>query len=54
MAEMKVAVAKLLLNFEVLSTEDTRLDFYDGDLFFLSYPEVKVKLIRRRRRSGSI
>ncbi len=53
MAEMKIAVAKLLLNFEVEATEDTRLDFYDGDLFFLSYPEVKVRLVRRTKSGGS-
>ncbi len=26
---------------------NSRLDFYDGDLFFLSYPEVRVKLEKR-------
>lgn len=30
-----------------------RLDFYNGDLFFLSYPEVKVKLERRRTKEKS-
>jgi hypothetical protein len=47
MSEIKIAMAKLLANYKIVDTPQTKLDFLPGDFFFLSYPEVKVKLERR-------
>ena len=47
MAEIKIGMAKLLANFKIVETPETKLDFQAGDLFFLTYPEVKVKLEKR-------
>jgi cytochrome P450 len=47
MAEMKIAMAKLLAEFRIVSTPETRLDLMEGDSFLFNYPEVRVKLERR-------
>lgn len=47
MVEMKIALAKLLSKYRIVKAPETRLDFTTGDAFFLSYPEVKVKLEAR-------
>ena len=53
MEEMKIAMAKLLFNFEIVDEPDvTKLDFQKGSIFLLSYPEMKVKL-QERKRPGS-
>lgn len=41
---MKITLAKFLTKYRLVATRDTRLEFLKGDLFFLSFPEVKVKL----------
>jgi hypothetical protein len=47
MAEIKIGMAKLLANFKIVYAPETKLDFLPGYFFFLTYPEVKVKLERR-------
>ncbi len=48
MVEMKIALAKLLLKYKILPVPGkTRVDYNLGDPFFLSYPEVIVKLEAR-------
>eukprot|EP00093_Oithona_nana_P005061 05061.XXX_189702_191147_1 [CDS] Oithona nana genome sequencing. len=47
MIEMKLALAKLLQKYRIVAVPETKLDFFNGDVFLLSYPEVKVKLETR-------
>ena len=47
MSEIKIAMAKLLANYKIVDTPQTKLDFLPGDSFILTYPEVKVKLVKR-------
>ncbi len=47
MAEMKISLAKFISTFKVVATPETKLESTKGDMFFFSYPEVKVKLERR-------
>ena len=44
MDEMKITLAKFLTKYNLVATADTKLEFLKGDLFFLSFPEVKIKL----------
>lgn len=44
MVQMKIALAKLLHKYNIVEAPETKLEFHPGDLFFLSFPEVKVKL----------
>ena len=44
MIEMKIAMTKLLNNFRLEASEDTKQDFYLGDQFILSYKEVKLNI----------
>ena len=51
MEEMKITLAKLLSNFEILEEPDiTKLDFDKGNPFLLSYKEMKVKIRERRNK----
>ena len=47
MIEMKLALAKLLHKYRIVAVPETKLDFNNGDLFILTYPEVTVKLEAR-------
>ena len=47
MAEMKIALAKLLQKYEIVPVPQTKLDFKVGDPAFLSYSEVEVKILLR-------
>ena len=47
MVEMKIALAKLLKKFKIVKVPQTKLDFYKGDMFFLTYGEVQVRLESR-------
>lgn len=47
MVEMKISLAKFISTFKVVATPETKLESTKGDMFFFSYPEVKVKLERR-------
>jgi hypothetical protein len=51
MVEMKIALAKLVYKYRIVATPETRIDYNLGDPFFLSYPEVKVKLEARSESS---
>lgn len=42
--EMKIAIAKLLAKYKLVDSIETKLDIEKGDIFLLSYPEMKVKL----------
>ena len=44
MIEMKIAMTKLLNNFRLEASEDTKQEFYLGDQFILSYKEVKLNI----------
>ena len=47
MVEMKIIAAKLLAKYRIEDTPETKINFDTGDLFLLSYPEIKVKLVPR-------
>ena len=48
MAEMKIAVSKLLLNFSIQDEPGvTKLDFDKGSYFMLSYPDMQVRIKKR-------
>ena len=47
MIEIKLALAKLLQKYRIVAVPETKLDFFNGDIMLLSYPEVKVKLESR-------
>ena len=47
MIEIKLALAKLLQKYCIVAVPETKLDFFNGDIMLLSYPEVKVKLESR-------
>ena len=46
-AEIKIAMAKLLANFQIVDTSQTKLEPLPGDPFMFSYPDIKVKLEKR-------
>ena len=46
-AEIKIAMAKLLANFKIVETSQTKLEPLPGDPFMFSYPDIKVKLETR-------
>ena len=45
--EMKIFMAKFLQTFKIVKTSNTKLEYDDGGLFMLSYPEIIVKLEER-------
>ena len=45
--EMKITLAKILSQYKIMATSETKLDFVSGDILLLAYPEVKVKFQRR-------
>ncbi len=45
--EMKIALAKLLSKYKLATAPETKLDVRPGDQFFISYPDMKVKLEKR-------
>ena len=48
MEEMKITLAKLIKNYEIIEASNiTNLKFDKGNPFLLSYPEMKVKLQKR-------
>ena len=47
MVEMKTAMAHLLTNFKIVKSQNTKLDFYKGDQFLLSYADMKVNVEKR-------
>jgi len=47
MSEMKMALAKLILEFRILDSPETKLEFYGGDVLALSFPEIKIILEKR-------
>ena len=47
MAEMKMAMTKLLSKFTIEADDQTRLEFRKGDQFLMSYPGIQVRLLRR-------
>ena len=48
MVEMKIAMAKLLMNFTIVDEPGvTKLDIQKGGLFLLTYPDMKVRVKRR-------
>lgn len=50
MAEMKITLAKLLCNFEIVDEPNiTKLDFAKGNPFMLSYQEMKVNIQQRQQ-----
>eukprot|EP00088_Acartia_fossae_P068832 TRINITY_DN8814_c0_g1_i3.p1 TRINITY_DN8814_c0_g1~~TRINITY_DN8814_c0_g1_i3.p1 ORF type:complete len:105 (+),score=30.52 TRINITY_DN8814_c0_g1_i3:149-463(+) len=48
MVEMKIAMAKLLQNFHIEATDQTKMKFNKGDIFQCSYEDVMVKLVPRK------
>ena len=47
MVEMKIAAAKMLAKYRFTTTPETKMDLLKGDLFLISYPEMKLKLEER-------
>ena len=48
MEEMKITLAKLLSNFKVIEEPNvTKLEFDKGNVFMLSYKEMKVRIQKR-------
>jgi cytochrome P450 family 3 subfamily A len=47
MVEVKIAMAKLLANYKIVDTPQTKLEILPGDFFILTFPDVKVKLEKR-------
>jgi hypothetical protein len=47
MVEIKIAMAKLLANYKIVDTPQTKMDFLPGDFFILTYSEVNVQLEKR-------
>ena len=48
MAEMKMALAKVLSKFRVEADEDlTRIEFQKGDQAMMSYKDIHVRMVRR-------
>jgi len=45
--EMKIGMAKLLQNFHLEATDQTKMKFNDGDVFQCSYEDVILKLVPR-------
>jgi len=48
MVEMKIAMAKLLQNFRIEATDETKLNFKKGDHFGGSHDDLKFKFIPRK------
>ena len=46
--EIKVALVKLMLEYKFCIADETKLDLNKGDTFFYSYPEMKLRLERRK------
>ena len=48
MEEIKIIIAKLLSNFKIIQEPNvTKLDFNRGDLFLMTYPEMKARIQKR-------
>ena len=47
MTEMKIALAKLLQKYEIVPVQQTKLDFKPGDIMFLNYSKLEVKIVSR-------
>jgi cytochrome P450 len=47
MVEMMIAMAKILKNFKIERTEETKLELKKGNLFLLSFDGINVKLVNR-------
>ena len=46
--QLKIFMAKLLRRFHVEAHSQTKLDHKPGGFFFLTYPEINVKLVERK------
>ena len=44
---MKITAARLLKEYRVVATPETKIDLIAGDFFLLSYPDMKVKMEKR-------
>ena len=44
MTEMKIALAKLLQKYEIMPVPQTKLNFRPGDIMFLNYSKLNLKL----------
>ncbi len=47
MVEMKLAMAKLLSKYRLLSTPNTKLEHLKGDQFLIAFEDMKIKLEKR-------
>ena len=47
MTEMKIAIVKLLQKFTLHLDEDSKIETLKGDMFLFSYPDFKLKFMRR-------
>lgn len=47
MAEVKIAAAKMIANYKFSATPETKLEMFKGDLFLITFPEVKLKVEKR-------
>ena len=47
MTEMKIALAKMLQKYEIVPVQQTKLDFKPGDIMFLNYSKLEVKIVSR-------
>ena len=47
MVEMKTAMAHLLSNFKISKSANTKLEFFKGDQFLLSYQDMKINIEKR-------
>ena len=47
MTEMKIAIVKLLQKFTLHLDEDSKIETLKGDMFLFSYPDFKLKFVRR-------
>ena len=47
MTEMKIAIVKLLQKFTLHLDEDSKIETLKGDMFLFSYPDFKLKFVKR-------
>ncbi len=47
MAEIKIAIAKVIQNFQIVDTPETNIELNLGDMFMMSYDKINVRLVKR-------
>ncbi len=47
MVEIKLAMAKLLSRYRLISSENTKLEPLKGDLFLIGFKDMKIRLEKR-------